>query len=64
MSGRQRVSSPVQGLAVAAAFGLSLSLSGAASAATPPSDPVAKAAYDVLTQKIEELHGHIQALFA
>ncbi len=55
MSGRQRVSGPVQGLAVAAAFGLSLTFAGTASAA-PPSDPVAKAAYDVLEKHCARCH--------
>lgn len=55
MSGRQRVSSPVQGLAVAAAFGLGLTFAGAANAA-PPSDPVAKAAYDVLEKHCARCH--------
>jgi hypothetical protein len=55
MSGRQRVSSPVQGLAVAAAFGLSLTFSGAVHAA-PPGDPVAKAAYDVLEKHCARCH--------
>ena len=40
MSGRLRVSGPIQGLAVAAVIGLGLSLFGAANAATPPGDPV------------------------
>lgn len=55
MSGRLRVSGPVQGLAVAAAFGLSLTFAGAANAA-PPSDPVAKAAYDVLEKHCARCH--------
>jgi hypothetical protein len=55
MSGRQRVSSPVQGLAVAAAFGLSLTFAGAANAA-PPSDPVAAAAYGVLEKHCARCH--------
>jgi hypothetical protein len=56
MSGRQRVSSPIQGLAVAAVFGLSLSLGGAAHASTPPGDPVAKAAFDVLQKHCARCH--------
>lgn len=56
MSGRQRVNSPVQGLAVAAVFGLSLTFAGAANAATPPSDPVAKAAFDVLQKHCARCH--------
>jgi hypothetical protein len=55
MSGRQRVSSPVKGLAVAAAFGLSLTFAGAAHAA-PPSDPVAAAAYGVLEKHCARCH--------
>ncbi len=55
MSGRQRVNGPVQGLAVAAAFGLSLTFAGAANAA-PPSDPVAKAAYGVLEKHCARCH--------
>ncbi|HWV43262.1 DUF4384 domain-containing protein [Pseudorhodoplanes sp.] len=55
MSGRQRVSNPIQGLAVAAVFGLGLSLGGAAHAA-PPSDPAAKAAYDVLQKHCARCH--------
>ncbi len=55
MSGRLRVSSPVQGLAVAAVLGFGLSFSGAANAA-PPSDPVAKAAYDVLQKHCARCH--------
>lgn len=56
MSGRQRVNSPVKGLAVAAAFGLSLTFAGAANAATPPSDPVAAAAYGVLEKHCARCH--------
>ncbi len=57
MSGRQRVRSPIQGLAVAAVFGLGVSLGGTASAATPPpSDPVAKAAFDVLEKHCARCH--------
>lgn len=55
MSGRLRVTSPAQGLAVAAAFGLSLTFAGAANAA-PPSDPVAKAAYGVLEKHCARCH--------
>ena len=55
MSGRLRVSSPVQGFAIAAAFGLGLTFAGAANAA-PPSDPVAKAAYDVLEKHCARCH--------
>jgi mono/diheme cytochrome c family protein len=55
MSGRLRVSGPIQGLAVAAVLGLGLSLPGAANAA-PPSDPVAKAAYDVLQKHCARCH--------
>ena len=55
MSGRQRVSSPVQGLAVAAVLGLSLSFAGVANAQAP-SDPVAKAAYDVLEKHCARCH--------
>jgi mono/diheme cytochrome c family protein len=55
MSGRLRVNSPVQGLAFAAAFGLGLTLAGAANAA-PPADPVAKAAYDVLEKHCARCH--------
>ena len=55
MSGRQRVNGPVQGLAVAAAFGIGLTFAGAANAA-PPSDPVAKAAYDVLEKHCARCH--------
>jgi hypothetical protein len=43
-------------LAVAAVLGFGLSLSGAADAATPPSDPVAKAAYDVLEKHCARCH--------
>lgn len=56
MSGRLRVSGPVQGLAVAAVLGLGLSLPGAANASTPPSDPVAKAAFDVLQKHCARCH--------
>jgi hypothetical protein len=50
------VSGPIQGLAVAAVLGLGLSLSGAANAATPPGDPVAKAAFDVLQKHCARCH--------
>jgi hypothetical protein len=56
MSGRLRVSGPIQGLAVAAVLGFGLSLPGGADAATPPSDPVAKAAFDVLQKHCARCH--------
>ncbi len=60
MSGRQRVNSPAQGLAVAAVFGLALILNGPAAAQTvaaaPPDDPVAKAAFDVLDKHCARCH--------
>ncbi|MGD9925214.1 MAG: DUF4384 domain-containing protein [Pseudorhodoplanes sp.] len=58
MSGRQRVSSPVRGLAVAAVFGLGLTFAGVARAEVPPppADPIAKAAYDVLLKHCARCH--------
>ena len=59
MSGRERVKTPVQGLAAAAIFGLALAIAGPASAqplAGPPEDPVARAAYDVLEKHCARCH--------
>ncbi|MFN3349548.1 DUF4384 domain-containing protein [Pseudorhodoplanes sp.] len=58
MSGRLRVNKPVQALAAAAAFGIALTLSGTASATVPPvpTDPVEKAAYDVLEKHCARCH--------
>ncbi len=60
MSGRQRVNGPVRALAVAAAFGFALTLTGAASAQPVeialPADPVSRAAFDVLDKHCARCH--------
>jgi mono/diheme cytochrome c family protein len=60
MSGRQRVKGPVRALAVAAAFGFALTLTGAASAQPVeialPADPTAKAAFEVLEKHCARCH--------